>query len=192
MDIAGWEKRYRAAEGPREKTPTKLVLDTAAGLLPGQALDLACGTGRNALALARLGWQVTAIDGSEAAIGALRERAQTGGLTLETTVADLQDPEFSLPEAGWDLVMLCYYLQRNLIERAKHAVLPGGHLLVVVHTTEGTEEPTESRLRPGELIGYFQDWSVIHSFEGKPNDPEHKRSVAEVVVRRPLYSSRSD
>ena len=43
-------------------TPTHLLVETARMLTPGRALDLACGSGRNAIWLAEHGWQVTAVD----------------------------------------------------------------------------------------------------------------------------------
>lgn len=186
MDIQGWDERYRSqAAAPVEAPPTKLLAETARGLKVGTALDLACGTGRNALWLAREGWEVTAIDGSAAAIGILEQSSQEVGIALTARVADLTAAEFTLPEAQWDLIAICYYLQRDLMRRAQRAIKPGGVLLVIVHTTEGDEEPTASRLRPGELAAFFEDWEVLHRYEGKPDDPEHKRSVEEIVARRP-------
>jgi tellurite methyltransferase len=163
-----------------------LVAQTAQRLSPGKALDLACGTGRNAIWLAREGWNVTAVDGAGAAIAILEERARNLNLNVQTVRADLQKGEYAITPFYWDLTIICYYLQRNLIEPAKSGTRPGGLLLIIVHTTEGDEQPTESRLRPGELIHYFANWEILHSYEGKPNDPAHRRSVAEIVARRPL------
>ncbi len=106
-------------------------------------------------------------------------------MKLKTVVADLQKSEYTIAPFAWDLVIICYYLQRDLIEPAKNGVRPGGILLIIIHITEGDEQPTASRLRPGELARYFTDWEVLHSYEGKPNDPAHRRSVAEIVARRP-------
>ena len=187
VNLRAWDERYRSqtrAAEDIEALPAKLVRQTAERLRPGKALDLACGAGRHALWLAARGWEVTAIDGAAAAIDILRERARVQAVALTTQVADLQDPAFSLAEAQWELVLICYYLQRNLMERAKRAVRPEGVLVAVVHTTEGGEEPTESRLRPGELIRVFEGWEILHQYEGKPEDPAHKRAVAEVVARR--------
>jgi hypothetical protein len=71
------------------------------------------------------------------------------------------------------------------MERAKAGVRAGGLIVLIVHTTEGDELPTETRMRPGELVSHFSDWELLHSYEGKPNDPEHRRSLAEIVARRP-------
>jgi tellurite methyltransferase len=188
VDISGWDKRYRSKERAGEDLqtePTRLVVQTAQRLPPGKALDLACGTGRNAIWLAQEGWDVTAVDGAGAAIEILEERARELNLNIQTVRADLQKGEYAITPSYWDLITICYYLQRNLIEPAKSGTRPGGLLLIIVHTTEGDEQATESRLRPGELVRYFTNWEILHSYEGKPDDPVHRRSVAEIVARRP-------
>jgi hypothetical protein len=106
-------------------------------------------------------------------------------LSLRTVVADLQNGQYEIEPAAWDAITICYYLQRDLIEPAKLGVRPGGILIVIVHTTEGEEQPTETRMSPGELMTHFTDWKILHHYEGKPNDPEHRRSVAEIVACRP-------
>ena len=190
MDIRGWEERYRAEDRRTEDVeaaPTQLVIETAQRLHPGTALDLACGTGRNALWLAKQGWRVTAVDGAAAAIETLRARAEEQGVSVDATVADLQRGGYHIEESSWDLIVIAYYLQRDLFEAAKRGVKSGGTLLAIVHTTERGEEPTQSRLRPGELTGYFAGWQMEHEYEGVPNDSAHKRRVAEVVARRPEH-----
>lgn len=187
MDIRGWNERYKERERTEdfEAAPTPLVLETARGLRPGRALDLACGTGRDTLWLAQQRWSTVAVDGSEAAITALRGKATQRSLTVDAHVADLTKGEFSLGEAQWDLILVCYYLQRDLFEPLKKAVVPGGRILVIVHTTQGGEGPTATRLRPGELAGYFASWPILHHYEGASRDPAHQRPVSEIVVQRP-------
>jgi tellurite methyltransferase len=183
MDIRGWDERYRA-ERDSERDPTPLLIETAQSLKPGRALDLACGTGRNALWLAQQGWSVTAVDGSGAAIEILGGRAAAQGLLVDARVADLEQGEYRIEPASWEFIVICYYLQRDLLEPAKRGVAPGGVLLAIVHIAEAGEEPTQFRLRPGELAGYFQGWEIVHCYEGKPRDPVHARAVAEIVARK--------
>jgi SAM-dependent methyltransferase len=188
MGIRGWEERYRAHERPAEDyavAPVPLVAETAKRLRPGRALDLACGTGRNALWLAKRGWRVTAVDGAPTAIEVLRRRARENGLEVVASVADLEREEYRIEPAAWDLICICYYLQRDLFETVKQGLAPGGIVIAVVHITEAGEEPTRHRLRPGELETYFRGWEILHRYEGQPNDRAHKRPVAEIVARRP-------
>jgi tellurite methyltransferase len=191
MDILAWEERYRSGDRAKEdlEAPaTPLLIETARHLKPGRALDLACGAGRNALWLAEHGWSVTAVDGSATAIEILRRRAAERGLTVDARVADLEKGEYIIEPSQWDLIAICYYLQRDLFEPAKHGVKPGGLLLAIVHITEPGEAPTAHRLRPGELRGYFSGWEILHDCEGSPNDPAHRRASAEIVARRPASS----
>jgi tellurite methyltransferase len=190
MDIKLWEARYRLREREKEDfdaTPAGLLVETVKHVPPGRALDLACGTGRNALWLAEHGWAVTAVDGSQAAIDVLQQRASGRGLSIETRVADLEAGQYSIEPSTWDLVAICYYLQRDLLEPAKSGLVPGGLVLTIVHIAEPGEEPTNTRLRPGELAGFFPGWGVLHSYEGKPRDSVHQRSVAEIAAWRPTH-----
>jgi SAM-dependent methyltransferase len=191
MEIRSWDERYRSGERSAEDldaAPTPLVIETSKRLAPGRALDLACGSGRNALWLAEQGWSVTAVDGSQVAIEILRSRASERGVAVKTKVANLEAFEYQIEPAGWNLIAICYYLQRDLFEAAKQGLVPGGVLISIVHITDPGEEPTAHRLRPGELERYFQGWEILHSREGKPNDTAHQRSVAEIVARLPADS----
>jgi tellurite methyltransferase len=185
MDIAGWENMYRTGQRGGEEHPTALLVETISALRPGTCVDLACGTGRNALYLAEKGWSVLAIDGAASAIESLRRRASERKLNIEARTADLTAPEFRLPENGFDLVLIAYYLQRDLIPVAKKAVRPGGVLIAIAHIPEAGETPRVNRAQPGELRRYFSDWEILHDYEGASRDPAHRRPVAEIVAGRP-------
>ena len=185
MEIAGWEAMYRSGERGKEEVPTALVVETAAKLKPGVAIDLACGSGRNALYLAEKGWTVTAVDGAQTAVELLRERASTRGLHVQADVADLSAETFTLPADAFDMVVIAYYLQRDLFAKAKRAVRPGGVIVAIVHTPSAGEKPSYKRAAPGELRGFLIGWEILHDYEGPSRDPAHHRPVAEIVARRP-------
>jgi len=158
----------------------------ASGLAPGAALDLACGPGRNALYLMEQGWRVTAVDGSAVAIQILRKRAGKENLAMDARVADLERGEFRIEPDAYDLICCCYYLQRDLFRSIKSGVRPGGLEIVIVHLRSPDEPPEKPRrARPGELRNYFEDWEILHYYEGTSNEPEHHRPVAEIVAKRP-------
>ncbi len=194
MELRLWEERYRSRERATEDfatVPVPLLAETAGQLPPGRALDLACGTGRNALWLAERGWKVTAVDGAAAAIEVLRNRARERGLTIDARVADLEKGEYRIEPEVWDLICISYYLQRDLFEPAKRGLAPGGVIVALVHIAEPGEQPTLHRLVPGELPEYFRDMEILHHREGQPNDPIHKRAVAEIVARRSASRDRA-
>jgi SAM-dependent methyltransferase len=180
MDLAAWEQRYRAQEETSAPSPHPLLVETANARRPGRALDLACGTGRNALWLAQRGWSVTAVDGSAAAIEILRERA--GDLPIETQIADLENDAFTIEPSLYDLIAICYYLERKLFEPAKRALVPGGVLIAIALLSEPGKD-NSFRVEPGELTGTFDGWEILHHREGR-DSWEHK--VAEIVARKPI------
>jgi tellurite methyltransferase len=190
MDIAGWEERYRSGESGQEEAPTALVVEFAQDLAPGSAIDLACGAGRNALYLAERRWAVTAVDGSERAIELVEQRSSARGLKVRTKVADLAVPDFTLPLEAFDLVLIAYYLQRDLFPKVKAATRPGGVIVSIAHTPEPGEMWSEKRARPGELSGFFNEWELLWEYEGPSRDPAHRRPVAEIVARRPVAAPR--
>jgi tellurite methyltransferase len=186
--IAEWNERYRQLDQIEafEATPSAVVIETCQHLKPGRALDLACGTGRNALWLAKQGWTISAVDASEVAINTLRSKAKHYELMVESIAADLTSPEFTIKEARWDLVLMCYYLQRSLFPSVKKAVVAGGTIVVLAHLADPGEPPTETRLLAGELVKHFDGWIISHSYEGKARDLGHQRPVAEIVAQRPV------
>ncbi len=185
MDITGWEERYRSSESGKDEAATTLLVEIADTLPPGAALDLACGTGRNTLYLAAKGWTVTALDGSTTAIELLRLSALARGLEVRSDTADLTAAGFMLPSEAFDLLVIAFYLQRDLFAKAKLSTRPGGLVLAIAHTPDPGEKWTEKRAAPGELRGLFSDWEILHDYEGPSRDPAHRRSVAELVARRP-------
>src|SRR4030066_2206472 len=67
------------------------VMDFIARTPPGKALDLGCGTGTNAIALARAGWRVTGVDFIPKAILSARAKAARSGFAIEYLVASVTD-----------------------------------------------------------------------------------------------------
>jgi SAM-dependent methyltransferase len=68
-------------------SPPELV-EFIAAHTPGRALDLGCGTGTNAITLARQGWTVTAVDFAAQGIIRARRRAAAEGVSVDFRVAD--------------------------------------------------------------------------------------------------------
>lgn len=194
--IDQWNNRYRAGEQVF-RTPSPLVVQFTRDLVPGSALDLAAGPGRNALYLAERGWTVTAVDGSAVAIDILRARARERELTVDARIVDLeaqdlqaqdlQAEDFEFPNEAYDLVLSCYYLQRSLIPLMKSALRPGGRLIMIVHLADaGQPQGMPTRAYSGELLALFKAWRLLHYREGVPGESCHQRAVAELVAEKPF------
>ncbi|MBW3561247.1 MAG: class I SAM-dependent methyltransferase [Actinobacteria bacterium] len=139
----------------------------------GRALDVATGAGRNALALARAGFEVDAVDISEA-IRQGRAEAERRAHEVNWVVADLDtDP---LPGDDYDLITVLRYRNPALWPRLAAALTPDGWILIEHHlrsTREDVVGPSDDafRLEPGELLAAFQDLRTVHYSESvEPSD----------------------
>lgn len=171
-----WNARYADPEYT-ESAPDALLIGLAEHLPAGRALDLACGAGRHAIHLARLGWRVTAVDAAAAAIDRLR-RVTPG---VDARVADLERGEFAIEPAGFDLICDFYYLQRNLFPAIREGVRPGGTFAGAIHLLEPGHGPRFS-LPPGHLREEFAGWKVLYYSEGA--EPGRTRRSARIIARR--------
>lgn len=109
------------------------LIEIAADLPPGKALDLGCGEGQNARWLARRGWVVTAVDVAAGSLAEAREAAAAAGLTIVFVGADMASWR---PVSRYDLVISTFALpprgmgRSRMLEMAAMAVAPGGRILV--------------------------------------------------------------
>jgi tellurite methyltransferase len=173
-----WEEHY-SDPANLDFAPAPLLVQAAELLRPGRALDLACGAGRNALFLASLGWQVTAVDRCAAGIRLMRERA--AGLVLNPRIADLEAGEFTIEPGAFDLICDFYYLQRDLFPAIREGVRPGGVFTGAVHLFQ---EGRASRhvLHPGELRDEFHGWKIL--FYSESREAGSHRPSARIIARR--------
>ena len=184
-----WDERYREGRGMPEEPSALLVQNRA--LLPaaGRALDIAMGSGRNALYLASLGFQVTGVDVSTVAVELSREKAARLGLALEAIVADLED--YRLPVDTYDLIINFHYLQRSLADPIVRALKRDGLLVFESFTVDqlqysyGPKDPA-FLLRPGELLEMFAGLETLLHYEGVVEGDRGPRAVAQLIGRRPL------
>jgi 2-polyprenyl-3-methyl-5-hydroxy-6-metoxy-1,4-benzoquinol methylase len=102
-----WNARYREHEGTMwsGRANGRLVAEIA-HLPPGQALDVGCGEGADAIWLAQRGWTVTAIDVSDVAVGRAGEAAALAGVTVDWISGDALQTHFA--EGSFDLVSVQY------------------------------------------------------------------------------------
>src|SRR5437762_109075 len=117
--------------------------------LGGPLLDLACGTGRMALRMAELGYQVTGVDITPEMIARARQKAAKQGLSIEWVVADART--FHLQKQFPFIYMLenvfQFFLtradQEAMLARVREHLLPEGCFLFE------TRNPTPRNLLEG-------------------------------------------
>ena len=135
-----WEGHYRKRERVWSGRANPVLVDVAGSLTPGTALDLGCGEGGDAIWLARLGWQVTAVDVSLTALDRASIQAATDGVEARIDFQQ-HDLAHTFPTGAFDLVSAQYlhspieFPRVHVLKRAAEAVAPGGLLLIVDHAS---------------------------------------------------------
>lgn len=156
MDARTWDERYAATDQAWSSEPNAFVVSLTEGLVPGTAIDLGTGEGRNARWLAQQGWHATAVDFSAVAID--RARSAPGAEQIHWQIADLSTYE---PGQQFDLVLLAYLhlpppLTKPVLRRAASWVAPTGRLVVVSHAvrnaTEGVGGPPDPAVLHNEAL----------------------------------------
>lgn len=182
-----WDERYRQGRTMPDE-PAALLVENLS-LLPkgGKALDIAMGTGRNALYLASLGFRVTGVDVSAVAVEKCREKAERLGLPIEALVADLE--RSPLPSNEYDLIVNFYYLQRSLTAQIVAALRTGGVLVFESFTIDqlqfgwGPKSP-DHLLHPGELREMFAEMEPLLYHEGVVQGDRGPKAVASLMGRK--------
>ncbi len=171
MDARDWDQRYAASELVWSAGPNECVARECADLTPGVALDLAAGEGRNAIWLANQGWDVTAVDFSQAGLDKGRQLAEAAPVTWVCADATTWSADRS-----YDLALIAYLqipaaLRAAASRNAFASLRPGGTFLLVGHDstnlTEGTGGPQDPALlmTAEDVLADLQDavFEVMHA-----------------------------
>ena len=195
-----WDEKHRLAAQEPAAEPAGILRELLPLVPAGPALDLACGTGRNALFLAESGRHVIAVDWSAAALDILATRAlekkiavrrierleavkHPRGPGIELLQADLE--KITLPKESYDAIVCVRYLQRTLFPEICRALRPGGLLLYETYTEaqlefEGGPRDPAHLLKTGELRDAFPELCVLFFRELRAG-----QGIASLVARKP-------
>lgn len=143
-------------------------------------LDVSCGIGTQAIALAALGYKVTGSDISTQAIERARKEAQLRGLDIGFSVADMRRAHIA-HGAGFDLVISCdnslpHLLTDNdlllALRQFRECLRPGGGCIITIRDYDNEERGTNlvkhygTRIDDGKRYVLFQVWD----FQGEHYD----------------------
>jgi SAM-dependent methyltransferase len=148
VDEQYWDEKYRGATMLWSGQPNGVLVAEAADIPPGQALDVGCGEGGDAMWLASRGWFVTAVDISRVALdrAAAAAASHPEADRISWTQADLTVT--APPAASFELVVAMYCpIPRRPGHAGLHGILaavaPGGTLLVGNHDLAGHVPPSD-------------------------------------------------
>lgn len=187
-----WEKRYADGSRPLGR-PSQFVLSFLPPAGAGaRALDIAAGDGRNAVTLAQRGYAVTAVDFAGSALMRLRDESRRRGLHIDLIQADLET--YPLPRDRFDVVIVTFYLQRDLFVPIQASVRAGG--LVIVETFLADQRAIGHPRNPafllerGELRARFADFEIVACEEGLFDTGSEQAYLARLAAKRPASDHR--
>jgi 2-polyprenyl-3-methyl-5-hydroxy-6-metoxy-1,4-benzoquinol methylase len=157
-DKKRWDDKYKNGKLPQ--SVIEVVENYAKEANGTKALDIACGMGRNAKLLAKMGFEVDALDISEVAIESLGE--------IENIRAEVVDFDaYVLNENTYDLIVCTYFLERKLFPQIERALKKEGVFIfeTFIHDVANEKVPSNKAflLDKGELEGTFSEaYDIIY------------------------------
>jgi tellurite methyltransferase len=177
-----WDQRYSRPTFIFGKTPAKFLAENYQFIPFGSAvLDMGMGEGRNAVFLAQKGYKVTGVDISSVAVKKANLLAQEFGVKIKGVVASLE--QYKILPNSYDAIICFYYVDRNLIEKMKTWLRPGGILIYEAFTIrEKNKAPND------EPVAYFlKDQELLHLFDYrvlKYEEPLHEKEFRSSIILR--------
>lgn len=178
-----WDRKYAAGEGPAHFEPKPFLTEHCHLLTGGRVLDVGCGFGGNALYLASLGYQVDAVDVSGVALARATTEAKRRDLQVQFVQADLG--RWWLRPAHYDLIIVFYYLNRELMYGVAAGLRPGGLLFQANRNRRFLEVRPgfnpDYLLEPGELRRLALDagLKILYYSDGSPGTEHSSQLIAQ-------------
>lgn len=204
QSVTDYDKRYGNEEYYWGLKPNNLcyeIMRIKPPVKPYKVIDIGCGEGKDAVFLARNGYDVTAFDASEQGLSKARELADTYGVKVDFFKADVRD--FRL-EANYDIIFssgVFHYipleLRENVVNNLKAHTTTNGINVVNVFVekpfiplppdTEKGEFVVDS-WKSGELFMYYHDW-LFHKneewiFDCDSSGTPHKHCMDVLIAKK--------
>ncbi len=157
-----WDKKYGTEVYIFGKKPVPFLTQNIHLLPKGRALDIAMGEGRNGVYLATQGFEVVGLDISEKGLAKAHQLAKQNGVAIETRVVDLENHH--LQKNAYDVILLMYYMQRDLWPQIKDALKPGGMAIIETYNVDHLKHQKFNPkwlLKSNELVEAFKDMKII-------------------------------
>ena len=173
-----WDKAYRGTGRPgwdagRVASQLKKAVEEGK-VKPGKALVLGCGTGTNAVFLAKKGFEVTGLEVAPTALNIAEAKAREAGVKIRWIVADAANPPHMEP---FDFIFDrgCYHHVRwvNLdgyVAAISRLTKPGGQFLLLSFRASGRQgkpRVKESQIRKDFSAAFEFEWLKEMQFDNR-------------------------
>jgi tellurite methyltransferase len=181
-DKERWDKKYGTEAYIFGKEPVPFLKQNVHLLPKGKALDIAIGEGRNGVFLATQGFEVVGLDISEKGLAKAHQLAKQNGVSIETRVVDLENHQ--LEKNAYDVILLMYYMQRDLWPQINDALKPGGMAIIETYNADHLKHQKFNPkwlLKTNELIEAFKNMKIIRYQAYEDDDQAYSSIIVQKV-----------
>jgi tellurite methyltransferase len=165
-------------------SPAQFLVENLDLLPKGRVLDIAMGSGRNAVFMAKMGFHVEGVDISEEEINKALLQAQQNNVYIQTEIADLEKRYRIIPDA-YDVIICFNYLQRSLVTQIKTGLKMGGMIVyetfIIDQRQFGHPRNPDYLLKYNELLNMFREFRCLRYREGII---ENHKAIASLVAQK--------
>lgn len=169
-----------------DETEASPFLEDSISLLPkGRVLDIAMGSGRNTIYLAKMGFDAAGVDISEKAVETALERAKSAGVNIDARVADIEAGDYIIPKGTYDVIICFNYLHRPLVKQIRGGLKKGGIVVYQTYTVDqlqfGKPSNPDFLLAYNELLKMFRSFRCLRYHEGII---DNQKAVAGIIAQK--------
>lgn len=177
--------------------PSKILIKALKHIEKGDVLDLGTGEGREAVFLAKKGFNVKAIDSSARGIHKLNQLCKIHNISVNYRVGDIAKEDY---EEDYDIIVCNYVLHflsreyiNKVIEKMKRHTKKNGINVISVFTEDNDYKGFSYLFRKGELKDHYGGWEILEyneyitPMEQHGNTKPHRHAVAEIIARKPSF-----
>lgn len=174
-----WNEKHKEQLNQIKEPKANQRLEALSSYLTGgNALDIACGLGGNSLFLAKMNYQVQAIDISDIAINYIQEQAAIRKLEIFPQKCDLTEiNKLDGSNDSFNIAVMTYYLDRDLFPIVKRIIKEHGYFFMETYFQSPQNNQNISnkyKLMPQELLNEFRDWKILYFEE---NEVEGRQTI---------------
>ncbi|MBI3477635.1 MAG: class I SAM-dependent methyltransferase [Acidobacteria bacterium] len=172
-----WNERYGQPGYAYGTQPNEFLVSVAQKIPAGRVLCLAEGQGRNAVYLAKLGYEVVAVDLSDVGLAKAASLAAEQGVSLHTQVGNLAN--FEIQPGSWQGIVSIFghtppAVRKPLHRRVVQGLAPGGVFLLEAYTPRQVEiggiggprgEQADMLMSLSELRAELEGLTLMHAAE---------------------------
>lgn len=159
--------------------------------IKGKLIDIGCGQGRDAIALARLGYSVTGIDNSKVGIDQMIQISDSENLKIEGLVADIYGFD---DYTDFDIVLLdsMFHFEKRdrhketaLINKIAKDLKNNGLICVCIQDTGSKVKILKNSLKNTKLdFEVVNDSSLIYKYEDEESGHKSESKYCMYIVRK--------